>query len=112
MITTARSRPPSDTDITKRMQGDGAPWLLSRVLPPTLESQQMTRPDVVMTEQRHREVEELARTMLSQSSSITPYHLADRAKINWFLARDVLRGLARKGHVRALASGRFSRPPE
>ena len=72
----------------------------------------MTRPDVVMTEQRQREVEGLARTMLLQSVSISPYYLADRAKINWFLARDILRGLARKGHVTALPSGRFGRPSQ
>ncbi len=69
----------------------------------------MTRADSVMTEQRQSEVEQLARTMLSQSSSITPYSLADRAQINWFLARDILRGLAKKGHVRVLPSGRFGR---
>jgi ribosomal protein S25 len=72
----------------------------------------MTRPDVVMTEQRQREVEGLARTMLLQSVSISPYYLADRAKINWFLARDILRGLTRKGHATVLPSGRFGRPPE
>ena len=65
-----------------------------------------------MTEQRQREVEGLARTILSHSVSISPYYLADRAKINWFLARDILRGLARKGYARALPTGRFGRPSQ
>lgn len=72
----------------------------------------MTQPALVMTEQRQREVEGLARTILFQAVSISPYHLADRAKINWFLARDILRGLAKKGDVTALPSGRFGRPSQ
>jgi ribosomal protein S25 len=67
----------------------------------------MTEPDVVMAEPRQREVEGLARTMLLQSVSITPHRLAVRAEINWFAARDVLRGLARKGHATTLPRGRF-----
>lgn len=69
----------------------------------------MTRPDVVMTEQRLRDVEGLAHTMLLESVSISPYQLADRAKINWFNARDVLQGLVRKGYARALVDGHFGR---
>jgi len=45
--------------------------------------------------------------MLLQSVSITPHRLADRAKINWLLARDVLQGLVKKGHATALKNGRF-----
>ena len=74
-----------------------------------LSTHKMTRPDVVMTEQRLRDVEGLAHAMLLQSVSITPYQLADRAKINWFNARDVLQGLARKGDAMALGDGRFGR---
>jgi len=40
--------------------------------------------------------------MLLQSVSITPHRLGDRAKINWLLARDILRGLVKKGHATAL----------
>jgi hypothetical protein len=72
----------------------------------------MTRPDVVMTDEQQGEVEGLARTMLLQSVSIAPYTLANRAKINWFAARDVLKGFARKGHATALPSGRFGRPSQ
>lgn len=45
--------------------------------------------------------------MLLQSVSITPHRLADRAQINWLVARDVLRGLVKKGHATALKNGRF-----
>jgi len=69
----------------------------------------MTRSDVVMTDERQREVEGVAHTMLWYSVSISPYHLANRAKINWFAARDILRGLARKGHATVLKNGRFGR---
>jgi len=62
-----------------------------------------------MTEQRQREVEELAHGMLLQSTSITPEILAERAGINWFLARDILQGLAKKGLLRGLPNGHFSR---
>jgi hypothetical protein len=64
-----------------------------------------------MTEQRQREVESLARSLLSQALSITPDDLAQRANINWFLARDVLQGLARKGLARALTEGGFGPVP-
>jgi ribosomal protein S25 len=70
---------------------------------------EMARSDVVMTHERLREVEGLAHTMLWYSVSISPYHLANRAKINWFAARDILRGLARKGHATVLRNGRFGR---
>lgn len=70
------------------------------------------RPDVVMSEQRLREVEGLAHTLLSQSVSITPYQLAHRARINWFNARDVLHGLVRKGHLVPLLNGCFGRIEE
>jgi len=63
----------------------------------------------MMTEQRQREVEELAQGMLLQSASITPDGLAERAGINWFLARYILRGLANKGLLKGLPSGHFSR---
>ena len=69
----------------------------------------MTRPDVVMIGQRLSEVEGLAHTMLLQSVSITPHQLADRARINWLTARDVLQGLVRKGHAMPLLNGRFGR---
>jgi ribosomal protein S25 len=65
-----------------------------------------------MTEQRLREIETLALSMLLQSGSISPYSLAERAKTTSFIARDILRGLARKGHVTALSSGRFGRPSQ
>ena len=50
--------------------------------------------------------------MLFQSVSITPYQLADRAKINWFTARDVLQGLVWKGHATVLKNGPFRRSAE
>ena len=62
---------------------------------------------VMMRNPRHRELEVLARSMLLQSVSITPHRLADRAKINWLVARDILRGLVKKGHATALQNGRF-----
>ena len=77
-----------------------------------LSTHKMTRPDVVMTEQRLCEVEGLAHTMLLQSVSITPHQLADRARINWLDARDVLQGLVRKGHAMPLLNGRFGRASE
>jgi len=45
--------------------------------------------------------------MLLRSVSITPHRLADRAKINWLAARDVLQGLVKKGQATALKNGRF-----
>ena len=59
----------------------------------------------MMTQQRQREVEDLARSMLAESGDISPFALAERAKISWFIARDVLRALARRGHATALPTG-------
>lgn len=100
--------PIAASNITIRKQFNAAPSLrsLRRGQPLT---PKMTRPDVVMTEQRLRDVEGLAHTMLLESVSITPYQLADRAKVNWFNARDVLQGLVRKGYAMALVDGRFGR---
>jgi hypothetical protein len=61
---------------------------------------------------RQGEVEGLALLLLLGSPSITPFRLADQAKISWFAARDVLRRLVEKGHATALKSGRFARSPE
>jgi len=63
-----------------------------------------------LTPQRQREVEELARTLLRQSTRVNPYELADRAKIDFFLARGVLRLLANQGQATELPSGSFGRP--
>ena len=41
-----------------------------------------------------------------------PHRLADRAQINWLVARDVLRGLVKKGHATALKNGRFGPAPQ
>jgi hypothetical protein len=82
-----------------------------RAVPVTLDSK-MTRSDVVATVERQGEVEGLAQAMLVQSVSITPYHLAERAQINWFAARDVLQAPAKRGHAKVLANGRFGRPPQ
>jgi ribosomal protein S25 len=62
-----------------------------------------------LTRQRQREVEDLARALLGQSPRITPYDLADRAKIDFFLARGILRVLARQGQATEFPSGSFGR---
>jgi len=62
-----------------------------------------------MHEPLQSELEGLALTMLFQAKSITPFRLADRANVDWFVARDVLEGLVRKGHAAALKSGRYAR---
>ncbi len=74
----------------------------------------LSRPDTSVTpeEERQGEVEGLALSLLSASPSITPFRLADQAKISWFAARDVLRRLVEKGHATALKSGRFARSTE
>ena len=66
-----------------------------------------------LTRQRQREVEDLARTLLRESTRVTPYDLAARAKIDFFLARGVLRLLANRGQATELPSGSFgqSGPP-
>jgi ribosomal protein S25 len=61
----------------------------------------------MMRKPRHRDHEVLARLMLMQCASITPHRLADRANITWLVARNVLRGLVKKGHATALKNGRF-----
>lgn len=74
----------------------------------------LSRPDtsVTLEEERQGEVEGLALLLLWGSPSITPFRLADQAKISWFAARDVLRRLVEKGHATALKSGRFARSTE
>ena len=74
----------------------------------------LSRPDtsVTLEEQRQGEVEGLALLLLWGSPSITPFRLADQAKISWFAARDVLRRLVEKGHATALKSGRFASSTE
>jgi ribosomal protein S25 len=64
------------------------------------------------TRQRQRELEELARSLMQQSTRITAYQLADRAKINFFVARGVLRGLANRGLATELRSGAFCQSPQ
>ena len=63
-----------------------------------------------MTLQRQREVEDLARTLLTESVSIGPHTLAERAKVTWFIARDVLQALVRRGQATALPTGHFVGP--
>jgi hypothetical protein len=63
-----------------------------------------------MPRQRQREVEGFVSGMLLQCESISVIELADRAGINWFTARDVLRKLERDGQVIEVADGRFGRP--
>jgi len=70
----------------------------------------MSRVEKVLPAPRLREIEALARQLLSRLKRITPYTLGDRAKINWFLARDILRGLVNKGDAAALEDGYFGRP--
>ena len=60
-----------------------------------------------LTRQRQREIEELARTLLRQSARVSPYELADRAKIDFFLARGVLRFLSGRGQATEFPSGSF-----
>jgi hypothetical protein len=60
-----------------------------------------------LSPKRQREVEELARNLLGQSSRITPYDLAASAKIDFFHARAVLRLLANRGHAREFPGGSF-----
>ena len=62
-----------------------------------------------LNRQQQRELEDLARTLLRQSARITPYHLADRARVNFFRARGVLRGLANRGLATEFPSGSFGR---
>lgn len=64
-----------------------------------------------LTPQRQREIEDLARTLLQQSTRVSPYELADRAKIDFFLARGVLRRLANQGHATELPSGALGQTP-
>jgi hypothetical protein len=63
-----------------------------------------------LTRQRQLEVKELARNLLQQSVRITAYELADCAKIDFFLARGVLRLLANRGHATEFPSGSFGPP--
>jgi ribosomal protein S25 len=63
-----------------------------------------------LTPQRQREIEELARALLQQSTRLSPYELADHAKIDFFLARGVLRRLANRGQATELPSGAFGQP--
>jgi hypothetical protein len=74
----------------------------------------LSPPDATVTleEERQGEVEGLALLLLLGSPSITPFRLADQAKISWFAARDILRRLVEKGHATALKSGRFARSTE
>jgi hypothetical protein len=74
----------------------------------------LSRPDtsVTLDEARQGEVEGLALLLLLGSPSITPFRLADQAKISWFDARAILRRLVEKGHATALKSGRFARSTE
>jgi ribosomal protein S25 len=63
-----------------------------------------------LSRRRQREVEGLARTLLEQSLRVNPYDLADRAKVDFFLARGVLRMLANQGQATEFPSGSFGRP--
>jgi hypothetical protein len=63
-----------------------------------------------LSRRRQREVEDLARALLEHSSRVNPYDLADRAKIDFFLARGVLRMLAKQGRATEFPSGSFGRP--
>jgi ribosomal protein S25 len=65
-----------------------------------------------VTRQRQRDLEALAQSLLQQSTRISAYQLADRAKINFFLARGVLRGLANRGLATELSSGSFCQAPQ
>ena len=63
-----------------------------------------------LTPQRQREIEDLVRNLLQQSARISPYHLADRAKISFFLAQGILRRLANRGLATEFPSGSFGQP--
>jgi predicted transcriptional regulator len=65
-----------------------------------------------MHEPQQSQLEGLALMMLVESKSITPFRLADRANVDWFVAREVLEGLVKKGLAAALRSGRYGRTPQ
>ncbi len=81
-----------------------------------LDYDRVMRADAALTKERYSQVENLARRMILQTSlltstGVTPYSLATEAKISWFVARDVLRSLVKKGYARELSGGRFGRIP-
>ena len=61
-----------------------------------------------LTSERQRELEDLARNLLRESMRITPYQLADLAKVDFFAARGVLRKLASSGGATELSNGSFA----
>jgi predicted transcriptional regulator len=64
---------------------------------------------VRMTDRRRQELETLASALLMETARISPDRLAERAGISWFVARDVLQSLTKRGVAAALKNGCFRR---